>query len=107
MEIEEVSHSQIYHKLGTLEGLLLGVQKTLVEHSTQSERLDVRVGALERRDSSGDGIARTGAWIVAVVVAPITLALLGWGLTRLNPPTEVKVVVPGESVDAYTLPQKR
>lgn len=107
MDKEEVSHSQIYHKLGTLEGLLLGVQQTLAQHAVQGDRLEDRVNQLERNDSSGHGAAKTGGWLAGVIAVPLALALLSWGLTQWAPTPRSRDAGPGHQGQGHTLTPSR
>lgn len=85
---EEVSHSTIYHKLGTLEGLLLSVQVSMTALSGRLDRSEERLTALERADSGSSSVIKVSAWAIAAMVVPLMAAVMSWALLRWLPPAE-------------------
>lgn len=88
-EPSSISHIDIYHKLGKLEGMMENICNSQREF-TQSfkdlhQRIDTveaRIGPIEQRQSSNTGSVSTITFIVSMMVAPVLVGFIVWQLTK-------------------------
>lgn len=81
---EGVSHAEIYHKLGSLEGLLTSLQATAHGVCSRVDRIDGRLVELERLNSTNTGGLRVAVWVLATLFLPLAGAAASYVLLRLD-----------------------
>ncbi len=86
---------ELYDRLGRLEGILIGLQNSLVQYQTQMGGLATRVEQLEQRQrdvettqaSQSGGVSFAGYFVpVAISLASLVLALNTWLTTPKSAP---------------------